>query len=399
MKKIIEIGAVFIMCVFMITTAFAEDLPSVISKSAILLDSKTGRVLWGKEHLAQMPMASTTKIMTLLVALENSTGDEEVIVTKRASKAPDVQLDIVEGEKFRLGDLFYPLMLESSNDVAIAIAEAVGGTVEDFAIMMTEKAKEIGAKNTSFKNPNGLDEEGHYTTAYDLALITKYALENDRFREIIGTKSYNFKSDKRSYAVNNKNRLLSSYSGGTGVKTGYTNQAANCFVGSANRDDMELISVVLQAGWGSVGREGKWDDTYKILNYGFENYKYYTLVEKNTFEVGMAKVNTSKTEEVPIVYTVDEDINMPLTAKEYETLEIVTEYKDKLDAPVEKGEVVGETKVYLNDEVIAVYDVITTMGAEIHDFIAMFEKTMKTYIKLGFDDDINIDLRKYLENF
>ncbi len=260
MRKYVVAILIFLM-VFnnsIVIKAESEDL-SVVSKSAVLLDKSSGRVLWGKSENEKMPMASTTKIMTLLVALEEGDFKKDVVVSSKASRAPDVQLNIKENEIFKLKDLLYPLMLESSNDVAIAVGEHVGGSVENFAKMMTNKAKEIGAVNTSFKNPNGLDEEGHYSTAYDLALIAKYALENEDFLNIINTKTYTLKSDLRSYTVNNKNRLLSSYKGGNGVKTGYTNLAANCFVGSAKRGETELISVVLQAGWGATGREQKCD--------------------------------------------------------------------------------------------------------------------------------------------
>ncbi len=373
-------------------------MPNVASKSAILMDKNSGRVLWGKDENEKMPMASTTKIMTLLVALEKGDFEKEVIVSSKASRAPDVQLNIKEGEKFKLEDLLYPLMLESSNDVAIAIGEHTGGSVEGFAEMMTEKAKEIGAVNTQFKNPNGLDEDGHYSTAYDLALITKYALDNPDFVKIINTKTYTFKSDLRSYTVNNKNRLLSSFNGGNGVKTGYTNKAANCFVGSAKRDDVELISVVLQAGWGATGREGKWTDTYEILNYGFDNFHLHKVIQKGEVALGDINVLTSKVNKLPIGYTVTEDFYLLLSDEEKENIYIKEEFIEEIEAPVNEGMVIGEAKVYLNDDVVNRYEIKTMGSAKIHDFISCLEAVFTSWFSLGFND-VQVDFRSKISDF
>ena len=166
-------------------------------------------------------------------------------------------------------------MLESSNDVAVAIAEGIGGSVENFCNMMTAKAKELGALHTSYKTPNGLDADGHYTTAYDLALITRYALENEKFMEIINTKSYTFQelTANRSISVSNKNAFLNIYNGANGVKTGFTGQAGYCFVGSANQNGMELIAVVLACSW-PPNKTYRWADTKKLMDYGFGHYSY-----------------------------------------------------------------------------------------------------------------------------
>ncbi len=397
MKRFLAFIVTFIISFCTTTSAYgSSELPSINSKSGILMDQETGRVLYGKNQDEVMPMASTTKIMTLLVALENSTGDEEAIVSKRASRAPDVQLDIVEGEKFKLSDLYYSLMLESHNDVAICVAETVGGSVESFAEMMTKKAHEIGAMDTSFKNPNGLDEEGHYTTSYDLALIARYALNNEEFVKIINTSTYSFKSDKRAYSVSNKNRLLTSFKGGDGIKTGYTNLAGNCFVGSATRGDMQLISVVLQAGWGNAGKEGKWSDTYKLLNYGFNNYKYYDLMLEGEKEVGVLEVTNSKTTEIPLYYNVAEKIKLPLTEEEFNSFEVLNQYKKTMEAPIEKGQEVGHASLMLKGEVLQTIPIVTGASATIHDFIAMAEKVLEVWFGLAFEGS-KVDLRKYVD--
>ncbi len=275
MRKIILTCIIIIMYT---TNIFAEDFEYILagntavemyneeqkeiklgSKGVILYDATSGRILYGENIDEKLPMASTTKIMTLLVALENADLDAMVKVSKNATKAPKVKMYLSEGEEVRLENLLYALSLESFNDCAVAVAEYVGGDVETFCNMMTAKAKELGAVNTSFKTPNGLDADGHYSTARDLAIITAYALQNENFVEITNTRSMTFKSSKREYTVYNKNRLLSEYQGANGVKTGYTGLAGQCFVGAAKRGDMQLVTVVLQAGWGESGKAQKCD--------------------------------------------------------------------------------------------------------------------------------------------
>ncbi len=275
MRKIILTCLITIMFA---TNIFAEDFEYILadgsavemyneeqeeiklgSKGVILYDAYSGRILYGENIDEKLPMASTTKIMTLLVALENANLDDIVKVSKNATKAPKVKMYLSEGEEVKLENLLYGLSLESFNDCAVAVAEYVGGDVETFCNMMTAKAKELGAVNTSFKTPNGLDADGHYSTARDLAIITAYALKNEKFVEITNTISYTFKSSKREYTVNNKNRLLREYQGANGVKTGYTGLAGQCFVGAAKRGDMQLVTVVLQAGWGETGKAQKCD--------------------------------------------------------------------------------------------------------------------------------------------
>ncbi len=260
------------------TNIFAEDFDYIIadnstvdmyndeqkeiklgSKGVILYDANTGRILYGENVDEKLPMASTTKIMTLIVALENGKLSDTVKVSGRASKAPKVKMYLSEGEEIKLENLLYALMLESSNDAAIAVAEHIGGSVENFCDMMTAKAREIGAINTSFKTPNGLDAEGHYSTPRDMAIITAYGLKNQEFIRITNTKDVTFSSSKREYRVTNKNRLLSEYRGANGVKTGFTGLAGQCFVGAAKRGEMQLVTVVLQAGWGDTGKEQKCD--------------------------------------------------------------------------------------------------------------------------------------------
>lgn len=196
-------------------TADIAALSKLNARYALLMDATNRRVLFEKDGYEKVAMASTTKIMTLLVTLENANLDDIVTVSEYAASMPDVQLNMKKDEQYRLGDLVYSLMLESHNDTAVAIAEHVGGSVEGFAAMMNEKAKELGAYDTNFVTPNGLDAEKHYTTAYDLALISSYAIENETFLQIVQTPSYTFheQTTGKSFTVNNKDRFLTSYEG------------------------------------------------------------------------------------------------------------------------------------------------------------------------------------------
>lgn len=233
MKKILVITiAVIFMCNYILSySIYANDETNendvneneINALSAILYDKVTGRVLWGKNAYEERAMASTTKIMTCIVALEQANLDDIITVSNLAVRAPEVKLHIKENEEYILEDLLYALMLVSSNDVAVAIAEGISGSVETYCDLMTAKAKEIGAMNTSYKTPNGLDAEGHYSTAYDLAIITKYALENEKFYDIINTSSYSFNelTKGKGFTVNNKNSFLNMYEGANGVKTGF----------------------------------------------------------------------------------------------------------------------------------------------------------------------------------
>ncbi|TCT15012.1 D-alanyl-D-alanine carboxypeptidase (penicillin-binding protein 5/6) [Natranaerovirga pectinivora] len=356
----------------------AEDVDLRLhALAAILMDGDNGRVLWEHNGTEQRAMASTTKIMTTMIVLEYGNLEDEVEVSKRASQAPDVQLHIREGEKYRLGDLLYALMLESSNDVAIAIAEHVGGSVEEFAQMMTEKAKDVGAHNTSFKTPNGLDAEGHYSTAYDLAIIAKYALENEQFREIIRTRNKQFYelTNNRHFHVYNKNAFLDQMNGAIGVKTGFTNQAGYCFVGAVERDGKLFISVVLGSGW-PYNRQYKWQDTQKIMNYALDNYEYQKVVE-GKINLDPVEVIDGKVKDVPIELYGGE-VGLLLNDNEVVRKDIsIPEY---LDAPIQDNVTVGYLSVYIDDELYTMLPIKTTESVEKIDFKFCLDIIIKKFL-------------------
>ncbi len=377
MKK--TISFILTMIVVLNTTIFtyASEEPTVHADGAILIDYKTGRVLYEKNADKPLAMASTTKIMTLILAIESGRLDETVTVSKNASRAPKVRLNLSEGEEVRLGDLLYPLMLESSNDCAVAIAEHLGGSVEGFSKMMNDKALELGCKDTVFETPNGLDKGNHHSTARDMAIITQYCLGNDEFVRYINTPSKTIKTSKSTYTVNNKNRLLSTYDGANGVKTGYTNKAGQCFIGSAKRDEMQLITVVLASGWGDVGKERKWIDTKNMLDYGFDNYKYYEIVNEGDI---VGKINVTRTRTPEIEVALDRGVMLPLNDIEANSVKRQLKIVSSLEAPVESGKIVGDCEIWADGKVIDTVSVVTIDGAKRHDFESMITSIFKAWL-------------------
>lgn len=323
--------------------------PDVKALGAVLIDAESGRVLWEKNGYEPLANASTTKIMTCALALESGMLDDTVIVSANASCQPKVRMGLSNGEEIKLNDLLYALMLQSSNDAAVAIAEHIGGSVEEFCAMMNKKAVELGAADTNFETPNGLDAEEHHSTAYDMALITRYALGIDGFKELIATKSISIESNKCTYSIVNKNRLLSEYEGAIGVKTGFTGKAGHCFVGAAESDGMTLISVVLGSGWGTAGRQRKWIDTKNMLNYGFQKYDYFDICIKGDY-IDTIPVNNSYGESIRVCTA--NDIKLPLSQAEREALYAEVKLPDKLDAPVKEGDEVGRILFKIDSDMV-----------------------------------------------
>jgi len=375
MKKL---AAIFLVLIIFTNPVLAyAEKPTVDAAAAILMDAETGRVLWGKQEHEPMAMASTTKIMTAVLAIESGRMDETVTVSKRAAAAPKVKMHLSAGEKIRLGDLMLALMLESSNDAAVAVAEHLGGTVEDFCAQMTAKAREIGAINTVFETPSGLDAGNHHSTAYDLAMITRYALTVPGFIELTNTAHASFSSDKRSYTKNNKNRLLNEFQGANGVKTGFTNKAGHCFVGAAKRDGMQLISVVLASGWGEKGRAQKWVDTKEVLSYGFDNYEFETIITEDT-HAGEMPVTRSRCTAIEYVYA--EGVKIPLNPEEKADVTVEQFVPTSVQAPVDVGQLMGSARVYIVEDFYCEVELHSTQAAARHDLKTSLEKVVNGFV-------------------
>ena len=280
---------------------------SLYAKSAVLMDAESGRILYGKNAAEQMAMASTTKIMTLLIALEQGNPEQIITVSKYAQSMPDVQLNMKEGEQYVLKDLLYSLMLESHNDSAVAIAEGVAGSVEAFADRMNRKAKEIGCENTCFITPNGLDAtatltdaEGretavfHSTTAENLAKIMSYCITKspckEQFLEITQTPTYTFSNCEgtRNFTCQNHNSFLYMMEGAISGKNGFTGKAGYCYVGALKRDNRTLVVALLACGWPN-NKSYKWKDTRALMEYGLANYRY------EEYETALEEIEKTRT--------------------------------------------------------------------------------------------------------
>jgi serine-type D-Ala-D-Ala carboxypeptidase (penicillin-binding protein 5/6) len=344
------------------------------ARSALLMDASNNRILYEENGYKRMSMASTTKIMTCIVTLENAKLDEVVEVSSYAASMPDVQLNIKRGEQYYLKDLLYSLMLESHNDVAVAIAEYVGGSVEGFATMMNDKARELGCENTNFVTPNGLDAQGHYTTARDLAVIASYAVKNPQFIEITNTSSYSFHELKkgRGFTVTNKNKFLYMMEGAIGVKTGFTGDAGYCFVGAVKRQDSSFISVVLGCGW-PPNKSLKWSDTKVLMNFGVNNYKPRQIFEEQSLKPLLVKKGQNKLVELKMTG------NLKLLMRDDETVSTEYHLPDYLDAPVESDKAIGDVKYYINGEYYATIPIYTRDAVKRIDFPYCLQRMMKLW--------------------
>ncbi|UCZ54718.1 D-alanyl-D-alanine carboxypeptidase [Bacillus shivajii] len=279
-KSIYIIITCFMLFQLTTTNIYAEEYPGNVSAvGAILMEQESGRVLYEKDAHQPMRIASITKIMTAILAIESGEMDEKVKVSANAEGTEGSSIYLTAGEKIKLEDLVYGLMLRSGNDAAVAIAEHVGGSLEGFVFMMEEKRRELGMTNSAFANPHGLDDhEEHYSTAYDMAVLTKYAMENPQFREISGTKTYRSEADGRYRVFNNKNRLLTQlYKHSTGGKTGYTKRAKRTLVSTATKDDMDLITVTINA-------PSDWHDHMNLFEWGFNTFDVRELVKEGKVE-------------------------------------------------------------------------------------------------------------------
>lgn len=397
-KKIVSIIMAFLYFALIVNeTIYAKSgdafLPlksnELYALSACLMDADSGRVLYDKNADEVRAMASTTKIMTLIVALEYANEDDIVTVSPYAASMPDVQLNIRAGEQYRLGDLYYAMMLESFNDVAVTIAEYIGECyalnqddrtantdikarsyddskkyVHTFAKLMNEKAKELGCENTYFITPNGLDAEDengkHSTTAKELAVIASYAIKNERFNDIIGTRQYSFceVNGTRNCSAYNKDAFLNQMNGAFGIKTGFTGNAGYCFVGALKSDGRTFISVVLGSGWPS-NRTYKWKDTRKLMEYGINNFFPRTVF--STIE-DYKDVRVKDGMEESTSTCIKGDLSLILC--DADDVRVVYELEDYIDAPVRVGDVVGKAIIYVNGQRMGSFPITAAAAVE-----------------------------------
>lgn len=302
-----------------------------LGEAAILMEEDTKRVLVSKNMTKKKLIASTTKIMTAVIAIESGKTDKMVKVTDKVLEAYGSAIYLSIGEKMKLEDMIYGLMMQSGNDAALMIADFLGGE-EKFVEKMNKKAKEIGMKNTTFANPHGLDEKNqNYSTAYDMALLMRYANSDPLFRKITGCKKHTFKTEEKTYVWSNKNKLLYTYKYTTGGKTGYTDKAHRTLVTSASRGDMSLIVVTLNDG-------NDFQNHKELYEYGFDNYSMTKVFDKDKMNLPNKKI-----------YALD-DYFYPITEAEKELINI--DYKIKEKEKYKKGEKVGEAIIKLGNKVV-----------------------------------------------
>lgn len=320
-----------------------EEKIKLTSVAAIVMEQSTGRVLYEKNMRKKVKIASTTKILTAIVAIENGNLSDKVNISKKAAGTGGSEVGVVAGSEVTLESLMYGMLLKSGNDCAVAIAEHIGGSVENFVKMMNEKAYEIGAKDTNCTNPHGLDTDNNYSTAYDLALITSYAKTNDTLAKMLGTKSITVNFDKTPKYLANTNRLLSTYVYCDGGKTGFTNMANRCLVATAKKEDLEIVAVILGANTTDI----RFSECKELLKYGIENYKMINVKDKINWYIDIPVIKGNM---CSYVRKFDADLTLPLKEGELEEIYISQNIIPIITAPINRGAFLGTISLYINNE-------------------------------------------------
>lgn len=401
-RVILSTLLIFILTTFSITSYAAEKI-TISSGAGLLIERSSNRILFEKNAYEIMYPASTTKILTAIVVLENAELDELATVSKNALETiPNgyVTCNLQIGEELSVKDLMYALMVKSANDAAVVLAEHVGGSVEGFADMMNQKAKEIGCKNTHFVNPNGIHDENHYTTAYDLYLMADYALSfehTNEFRDFVSRTSYTlpatnlYPADDRIFSttnelikINNNDRIDNYYyKNALGIKTGHTSQAGYCLVSSSSRDDLEFISVILDGGFDSKGLSERYTETIKLFNFGYDNFTLTKIKEANNIiDTIIVEKATKETESLNLLI---KDSITVINDKSTDVDKINPDIKlnENIIAPITKGDVLG-TITYTVDDIDYTSDLIAAHDVEKFDITFELLVTGIFMLVLGF---------------
>lgn len=379
MKTIVSVFLYVIICSIQIYAVSAEEI-NLNAKAAVIMDSESGKILYEKSKDQKMPNASTTKILTCLYILKHCDLDQMAEVSKNAAMQPKVRLGVREGEKYKVKDLLYGLMLESYNDCAVVLAEHAEGSVEKFEKRMNQMAKNLGTLNTHFVTPNGLDgidKKGrHETTAQDLAKIMARCIKNQQFLEITQTKQYTFTdgSRKRRFICNNHNALLSSMQGVISGKTGYTSKAGYCYVGAVKQKNMTMTFSVLASGW-PPHKTYKWKDVRKLVQYATDHYERREII-----------ADTSKIKEISIKNGLKEkvllktgNLKAAFLVKKTDKIKIESILPSFIDAPVKEGQKVGEIKYLINGKSQKSVPIYAKQSVKRKDYWYYFEKIIQRF--------------------
>lgn len=360
-----------LLCLFLVPAQAQAAPPAVNARGAVLMDAASGRILWEQNGEKRLPMASTTKIMTALVALRYGNPDEKIKVRANTTRIEGSSIWLEEGEVLTLTQLLYGLMLRSGNDAAETIAQAVAGGVDSFIDLMNRTARQLGADDTHFVNPHGLPADDHYTTARDLAVITREALKNPLFRQIVACehKVIPWRGHPYDRAMRNKNRLLWELSGCTGVKIGYTKQAGRCLSASAMRNGMELIATVLDC-------PSYFETCAAMLEYGFSEYRICRLYREGTpvLSLDVKRGFTGKT-----VCLAGGEFSMALSDSEWGELRTAVRCPSDITAPIEPGQVVGTLDVYLREDKVGQMPLVARDGVEAKTLGVLLRMILKMY--------------------
>lgn len=364
-----------------VTASNVSELPKTNSRRYIVYDRISKSMIIGKNEDIKSAMASTTKIMTTIVILEKADLNEKVTVSAKAGGTGGSRLGLKRGDKASVRDLLYGLMLRSGNDAAVALAEHVGGSVKGFAELMNEKAIELGLTNTHFVTPHGLDDANHYTTALELAKLTDYAMDNETFARIVGTKSTTIYINNQPRQINNTNELLGVLNGVVGVKTGFTNNAGRCLVTETKRNNMDIITIVL----GADTKKDRTKDSVNLIEYTFSKYKMYNLEEQIIEEFNKWKNINEK--RILIIKGKTSNPKLALGAIEKATIPICDNDKieysinalTEIEAPVGQWNVMGTLTVKLNGEILENIDIVNVNEVQKRDWKDYFRIVLNTY--------------------
>ena len=358
--------------------------PVINSKNVIVIDRKSLSVLYEKNSYEKTAMASTTKIMTCIIALENCSLTETVKISNKAASVSGSTLGLIANMSMSLNDLLYGLMLRSGNDCAIAIAEHISGSVENFSHLMNQKAIELELKNTNFVTPHGLDDPNHYTTAYDLAILTNYALNNNKFKTIVSTKNISISFNGYPRNISNTNELLGNLEGVYGVKTGFTFEAGRCLVSACKRNNLDIIIVVL----GADTKKIRTSDSTKLISYIFNNYKYIDIssIINESFNNYISYFNNNylleKTTTKPIL-KLEELSNYEFPLSNSDSLHLSTKVFtfNKFNSSVIKNSKVGELYLYKNKTLLCKVNIIIENQLEKNNWIYYFKNIVFNFYK------------------
>ena len=371
---------------FNISFATGENSLNLNARSCIVLDRTSKKILFGKNEFNKVKMASTTKIMTATIIIENCNLNQTVTISKKSAGTSGSRLGLKTGDKITIRDLLYGLLLVSGNDSAVSLAEVCAGSVSDFANLMNKKAKELGLNNTHFETPHGLDSDNHYTTAFELAILTDYALNNPTFLNIVNTKNYTITINGYPKNLTNTNELLGTLNGVYGVKTGFTNGANRCLVTACKRKDMDIICVVL----GCDTKNFRTSDSTKLINYAFENFEYVNIEnivneefnrwkKENTNYFNIKKGTSSNLE---ISFSKLDTPIVPIKKDEIESLKVDFYINKEISAPIYINTTVGKFTVYTSSKTILEGNVISIQDINKKNVFYYFNDLFKNYFTI-----------------